>query len=170
MHLRTGVPESVTALQDAGLNEIWKASTVTLDHLDLRRNEWASFDELKPLMNQADRVFVSLAFTTSWNDAGGVSVDIPYTPETMPNNPYAQFLAAVASRKPVLTMSGEPAQRRLSAWRVAQFCNCAVESHDCLDDCANGSAIKLMVSFVVVRAAVQVSPLYRVVRHASQGR
>ncbi len=91
-------PESATVLRTAGLWDIWQRTFAALDQLDDVREAWTSYDDLQPLMDQADATFKVLGLNYRLNDSGGVRVDIPYTPETMPNTPEAQFLAALAAR------------------------------------------------------------------------
>lgn len=92
-------PDSAAALRSAGLWEVWLEVFAELERLDARREEWTSFDELKPLMASADSVFKVLGIHYSESDKG-VRVDIPFTPETMPANPLAQLLARALSGRP----------------------------------------------------------------------
>lgn len=92
--------ESVSALQQAGLYQIWIAVAAALDQLDARREDWTSFNDLQPLMDEADTTFRVLGLRYKLNDDGSVGVDIPFTHATMPNTPYAQLLATLATGKP----------------------------------------------------------------------
>jgi hypothetical protein len=85
-------PESVTALRNAGMEDVWLDVFAELERLDARREEWTSFDELRPLMATVDAVFKVLGLHYSESDQG-VRVDVPLTPETMPANSLAHLLA-----------------------------------------------------------------------------
>lgn len=97
--LENVAPDSATALRSAGMWEMWLVVFAELERLDARREEWTSFDELKPLMACVDAVFKVLGIHYSESDKG-VRVDIPFTPETMPTNPLAQLLARALSGRP----------------------------------------------------------------------
>ncbi|KQY82314.1 hypothetical protein [Pelomonas sp. Root1444] len=90
-------PESVSALQAAGLWQRWLDAFAELRRLDGCRETWASFDELKPLMRIADDVFRDLGLNYR-EDAGVVHVDVPKTPDTMPSNPLAQLFGQMLAR------------------------------------------------------------------------
>lgn len=82
--LEVVAPNSASALQDAGLWDVWLKVFGELERLDARREEWASFDELRGLMASADAAFKVLGMHYA-ESGDGVRVDIPLTPETMPN-------------------------------------------------------------------------------------
>lgn len=98
MSLEGVAPNSASALQDAGLWDVWLEVFGELERLDARREEWASFDELRGLMASADAAFkvLGMYYTES---VDGMRVDIPLTPETMPN-PFAKLLAQIPPGRP----------------------------------------------------------------------
>lgn len=77
-------PDSASELKKAGFWDAWCNVYLGLERLDACREEWTSFDELKPLMAVVDTAFKTLGlYYSASGDAR--RVDIPFTPETMPN-------------------------------------------------------------------------------------
>ena len=66
-------PESVAALEAAGLYTVFLSVHLALEALDEDRDSWTSFDDLQPLMDQADATFRTLGLHYRL-DSGGVWV------------------------------------------------------------------------------------------------
>lgn len=78
-------PESLTALRDAGLEDVWTAVVAELVRLDTLRDEWRSFDELNALMALADTAFRRFGVFYGELTPLGIRVEVPETPDTMPS-------------------------------------------------------------------------------------
>lgn len=89
-------PESVEALEAAGLEDVWQDVFDELERLDTCRESWTSFAVYEPLMRHADVVVRRLGIQYC-PSGDSVRVNIPYTPETMPDTPSAQLLVRLAT-------------------------------------------------------------------------
>lgn len=94
--LKSVAPESVDVLRAAGLEDVWQSVFDELERLDACRESWTSFAVYEPLMNQAGAAVRTFGIRY-YASGDGVGVDIPYTPETMPDTPFAQFVARLAT-------------------------------------------------------------------------
>lgn len=82
-NLEDVAPESLAALEAAGLEAVWHAVVEELQRLDGCRDSWTTFDELKTLMDLVIQTYAALGMYFSIKE-GNVWVDIPFTADTMP--------------------------------------------------------------------------------------
>jgi hypothetical protein len=91
-------PDSVEALRAACLSDVWQGVYKELERLDAGRDSWTAWKVYEPLMAHGDAVFKLLGLR--YHESGdGVGVDIPFTPETMPDTPFAQLLARMSRKQ-----------------------------------------------------------------------
>jgi hypothetical protein len=81
-NLEDVAPESLAALETAGLKAVWHAVVEELQRLDGCRDSWTTFDELNTLMDLVIQTYAALGMNFRIKE-GNVWVDIPFTADTL---------------------------------------------------------------------------------------